>query len=152
MYISSPIGTIKIIIRGKNVLSACFVEYKVPHDLCAKGSEEDVIATQFGEYFAGKRQVFSINFDVDLPTQFQRIVWAEIRNIPFGQTKSYAEIAVSIGKPKAARAVGMACNRNPVNILIPCHRVIGSGGNLTGYAGGLLRKQWLLEHEKCRLI
>jgi len=102
---------------------------------------------QLKEYFEGKRT------DFDLPlllkgTDFQKSVWKALLNIPFGETRSYKDIAVSISNPDASRAVGMANNRNPIAIIIPCHRVIGKNNNLTGYAGGLEKKQHLLELEK----
>ena len=104
-------------------------------------------AVQLTEYFAGKRTEF------DLPltpagTDFQRAVWQALETIPFGETRSYGDIAARVGNPKACRAVGMANNRNPIVIIIPCHRVIGSNGSLTGYGGGLDVKQYLLDLEK----
>jgi methylated-DNA-[protein]-cysteine S-methyltransferase len=104
-------------------------------------------AKQLDEYFNKKRKVF------DLPiilhgTEFQVNVWKALQKIPYGETRSYGEIAAKTGNPKASRAVGMANNRNPIPIIIPCHRVIGSNGSLTGYAGGLELKQQLLELEK----
>ena len=101
---------------------------------------------QLGEYFAGNRREF------DLPlrmhgTEFQRRVWGALTEIPYGETWSYGELAKRIGNPKASRAVGLANGRNPVSILVPCHRVIGADGSLTGYGGGVQRKQWLLAHE-----
>lgn len=102
--------------------------------------------TQLTEYFAGTRR------DFDLPlgaqgTAFQHRVWRALSTIPFGITWDYAQLAHAIGQPTAARAVGMANGRNPVSIVVPCHRVIGKNGTLTGYAGGLNRKAWLLKHE-----
>lgn len=102
---------------------------------------------QLEEYFAGKRREF------DLPlqpqgTDFQKSVWQALREIPYGETASYGEIAAKIGNPKACRAVGMANNRNPIAIIIPCHRVVGAKGALTGYAGGLDKKEYLLKLEK----
>lgn len=108
----------------------------------------DAIA-QLGEYFAGERDVF----DLDLRpsgTDFQRAVWSALAEIPFGETRSYGEIAAVVGRPKAARAVGMANNRNPIAVVVPCHRVIGANGAMVGYAGGLGRKTWLLDHERER--
>lgn len=106
-------------------------------------------AKQLDEYFNRKRKEF------DLPviphgTEFQKKVWKELQKIPYGQTRSYGEIAALTGNPKASRAVGMANNRNPIPVIIPCHRVIGSDGSLTGYAGGLELKRQLLELEKGR--
>jgi methylated-DNA-[protein]-cysteine S-methyltransferase len=102
---------------------------------------------QLAEYFAGERQ------DFDLPlkltgTPFQQRVWQELVRIQFGATITYAELAVRVGKPTASRAVGHANSRNPVSILVPCHRVVGSNGKLTGYAGGVDRKEWLLAWER----
>ena len=108
--------------------------------------------TELSEYFAGKRS----RFDVPLApngTPFQQSVWGALSDIPYGKTCSYGEIAQKIGNPKAARAIGMANNRNPIPIIIPCHRVLGSNGHLTGYAGGLENKSYLLnlENEKAHL-
>jgi methylated-DNA-[protein]-cysteine S-methyltransferase len=102
---------------------------------------------QLEEYFAGQRRSFELKFDID-GTPFQLAVWRELSAIPFGETRSYGEIAVLAGKKGAARAVGGANHRNPTAIIIPCHRVIESNGKLGGYGGGLDRKKWLLEHEK----
>ena len=102
---------------------------------------------QLDEYFQGKRTTFSLPFKLT-GTLFQLAVWKELQNIPYGKTTSYKEIAQKINKPKAYRAVGMANNKNPLPIIIPCHRVIGSNGKLIGYAGGLKLKNYLLELEK----
>ena len=102
---------------------------------------------QLAAYFAGDLR----RFDVPLAprgTEFQRRVWDALRAVPFGTTVSYAELARRIGMPRAARAVGLAVGRNPISIIIPCHRVVGSDGGLTGYAGGLALKSWLLDHER----
>jgi methylated-DNA-[protein]-cysteine S-methyltransferase len=104
-------------------------------------------AEQLAEYFAGKRAEFDLPL-VPAGTEFQLSVWRALQTIPFGETRSYGEIAAQIGNPKACRAVGMANNRNPIAIVIPCHRVIGSDGSLTGYGGGLGIKQYLLDLEK----
>jgi methylated-DNA-[protein]-cysteine S-methyltransferase len=103
-------------------------------------------ARQLRQYFAGERR------DFDLPlrpagTDFQRAVWSALRRVPYAETQSYADIARALGRPSATRAVGAANGQNPVAIIIPCHRVIGADGRLTGYGGGLPRKQWLLAHE-----
>jgi methylated-DNA-[protein]-cysteine S-methyltransferase len=106
-------------------------------------------ARQLGEYFAGKRTAF------DLPlaprgTEFQMEDWKALQDIPYGETRSYSDIARAIGRPKAVRAVGMANNRNPISIIIPCHRVIGADGSLVGYGGGLELKKALLELERAQ--
>ena len=102
---------------------------------------------QIGEYFAGTRKTFSVPLHAP-GTAFQQRVWAALREIPFGEIRSYGEIAAAIGEPKAVRAVGTANGMNRIAILIPCHRVIGANGALTGYGGGLWRKDWLLKHER----
>lgn len=101
---------------------------------------------QLKAYFSGKLRSFDIQTDLE-GTSFQQKVWKELRNIPFGKTISYLELSKRLGDVKAIRAVASANGRNPLWIIIPCHRVIGSDGSLTGYAGGLYRKKWLLEHE-----
>lgn len=105
------------------------------------------IQRQLTEYENGTRKVFELPLHLK-GTDFQRQVWNALLEIPFGETRSYQEIAIRIGKPKALRAVGGACNRNPIGIIVPCHRVIGKNGSLTGYAGGLSYKELLLKHEK----
>ena len=108
-------------------------------------------ARQVGEYLAGKRRVFDVPVEL-AGTDFQKDVWRALLAVPFGATKSYKEIAADVGRPKAVRAVGLANNRNPVSIIVPCHRVIGHDGSLTGYGGGLPVKRFLLELEAGRLI
>jgi len=107
----------------------------------------ELAARELQEYLEGRRMEFDIPLAPD-GTDFQRQVWAELRKIPYGETVSYGEIAARTGRPKAARAVGMANHRNPIPILIPCHRVVGAGGALVGYGGGLSIKKKLLELEK----
>ena len=104
------------------------------------------VVRQLEEYFAGSRREFDLTLHLE-GTPFQRRVWAALREIPYGATLSYGELARRIDKPKASRAVGHANGRNPISILVPCHRVIGTNGSLTGYGGGLDRKRWLLAHE-----
>lgn len=104
-------------------------------------------AAQLAEYFDGRRKHFDLSLELR-GTDFQRAAWSALQKIPFGKTISYGELAASIGKPKAARAVGMANNRNPIVIIVPCHRVIGRNGSLTGYGGGLPVKEFLLNLEK----
>ena len=103
-------------------------------------------ARQLNEYFDGKRQTFALPVCPD-GTDFQKSVWNVLQQIPYGETWSYAQMAAFIGRPKAARAVGNACNKNPIVIVNPCHRIIGADGTLTGFGGGLALKQWLLELE-----
>jgi methylated-DNA-[protein]-cysteine S-methyltransferase len=106
----------------------------------------DATITQLSEYIAGDRTEFDLPLDL-VGTDFQKDVWAGLCRIPFGETQSYGELADELDKPGAARAVGAATGRNPVSIVVPCHRLVGSSGKLTGFAGGLDTKQWLLTHE-----
>lgn len=109
--------------------------------------ENNDIQKQLTEYEKGSRKKFDLPLHL-IGTEFQKQVWNALLEIPYGETRSYQEIAIRIGKPKALRAVGGACNRNPIGIIVPCHRVIGKNGSLTGYAGGLSYKELLLNHEK----
>jgi methylated-DNA-[protein]-cysteine S-methyltransferase len=104
-------------------------------------------AAQLAEYFAGCRQCFELQLDLRAGTAFQQAVWQALLNLPYGHTTSYGELARRIGRPKAVRALGAAVGRNPVSIIVPCHRVMGADGSLTGYAGGLPRKTALLQLE-----
>jgi len=108
------------------------------------------VVEQLAEYFAGERTDFELSLDL-VGTAFQRTVWTALREIPYGQTCSYGEIARKIGSPGASRAVGLANGHNPIGIIVPCHRVIGANGSLTGYGGGLERKRMLLDLEKSRM-
>ena len=102
---------------------------------------------QLDEFFAGKRKTFDLPLAPKGP-EFQQKGWKALQEIPYGETKTYGEIAAAIGNPKAARAVGMANNKNPIGIIIPCHRVVGANGKLVGYAGGMEKKEFLLELER----
>jgi AraC family transcriptional regulator of adaptative response/methylated-DNA-[protein]-cysteine methyltransferase len=105
------------------------------------------LRAELEEYFRGERRRFAVPLDLG-GTAFQQRVWSRLREIPFGDTRSYAEVASQVGKPEAVRAIGQANGRNPVAIVVPCHRVVGADGSLSGYGGGLWRKRWLLEHER----
>jgi methylated-DNA-[protein]-cysteine S-methyltransferase len=109
-----------------------------------------VAREQLAEYFAGERQVFDLPLRL-VGTDFQKAVWRQLAEIPFGVSISYAELARRVGQPTATRAVGAANGRNPISIIVPCHRVIATNGKLTGYGGGLENKKWLLDHEESRL-
>lgn len=143
-FIQSPLGITKIEgdengIAVISVLSEGKETKKIPDTL-----KEAVIQLQ--EYFEGKRTEFTFKLNPQ-GTEFQQKVWQELLNIPFGKTTSYMDLSKKLGDVKAIRAVASANGKNPLWIVVPCHRVIGSDGSLTGYAGGLWRKQWLLEHE-----
>ena len=145
-YCKSPLGLIKIVGTQDSILTLDFVEEMQPDDddlpFCVKEC-----AKQIAEYFEGQRKEFFLNL-APRGTEFQRLVWRQLEKIPFGAVATYADIAGVIGKPKACRAVGNANGKNPIAIIIPCHRVIGSDGSLTGYGGGLWRKEWLIAHER----
>lgn len=108
----------------------------------------DEAARQIAEYFLGKRKKFDIPLSFDKDTPFRRKVYSNLLKIPYGKTATYKELAVMTGNPNASRAVGGALNKNPLLILVPCHRIVGSDGNLTGFAGGVDKKRFLLELEK----
>lgn len=112
----------------------------------AKGGPLPQTVRQLEEYFAGRRRDFDLPLCLD-GTPFQRRVWKVLTGIPYGETMSYGQLAKRIDSPNASRAVGLANGRNPISILVPCHRVIGANGSLTGYGGGVERKRWLLAHE-----
>ncbi|MHC1745777.1 MAG: methylated-DNA--[protein]-cysteine S-methyltransferase [Negativicutes bacterium] len=150
-FYQTIIGKIGIADNGNAISQLTFADEKVPVDALVK--ETPLIkeaAQQIKEYLAGKRKVFDIPIAAK-GTPFQQIVWEALRAIPYGETRSYKEIAENIGQPKACRAVGMANNRNPIALMVPCHRVIGANGKLVGYAGGLDIKEKLLNLEKAHV-
>lgn len=149
----SPVGRLKLVASDKG-LAAILWEDDNPKRVRLNLVDEEprnpiLIETerQLTEYFAGKRKSFTMKLDFN-GTDFQKSVWQALLKIPFGQTRSYGEIAKSVGNPKAVRAVGAANGKNPISIIAPCHRVIGSTGKLTGFAGGLDVKAQLLELER----
>jgi methylated-DNA-[protein]-cysteine S-methyltransferase len=141
-FFCSPIGTIEMVWSDNGLTSAKFTDFP------ANSNHKTNASIQLEEYFFGNRKDFNLELDLE-GTDFHKNAWQEMLNIPYGQTKTYGEISKKLQKPGAARAVGMACNKNPVMIFIPCHRVLGANGRLTGYAGGLEKKQWLVKHENC---
>ncbi len=153
-WTESPIGRITLYGDENAILGLTFEQDRHPRDWSGAVAEATAILLdaerQLQEYFGGWRKSF------DLPlrpvgTEFQERVWRQLLEIPFGKTISYLELAKRLGNEKAVRAVGMANGRNPVGLIIPCHRVIGSNGDLIGYGGGLPRKEYLLKHEGARL-
>ncbi len=143
-YYRSPIGILEITGSDSGVSSISFVDDAIDHGETPVALEDCV--SQLDEYFSGKRKEFSLNLDLR-GTEFQKRVWRELQKIPFGKTVSYLDIALAVGTSESTRAVGRANGQNPIVIVIPCHRVIGSDGSLTGYGGGLWRKRWLLDFE-----
>lgn len=143
-FYNSPVGWLEITASLTGLTGIWFCESKEAPDSPNQFTEE--AQKQLQEYFEKKRTTFDLPLDMR-GTDFQRKVWTELLNIPFGKTISYMELSKRIGHVKAIRAVGHANGQNPLSIVVPCHRVIGSNGSLTGYGGGLWRKEWLLEHE-----
>lgn len=152
--IKSPVGKLKLV-ADESALIAILWESDGPARVRLNGApkpghEHAVLSAaeeQLGEYFAGKRESFDLPL-APLGTEFQKKVWKALRRIPFGKTWSYRELAVAIGSPKASRAVGAANGRNPLSIVVPCHRVIGADGSLTGFAAGVEVKAKLIELER----
>jgi methylated-DNA-[protein]-cysteine S-methyltransferase len=153
--VGSPCGPLTLVAEGEHLVGLYMEAQRHRPDEAAFGERLPEpsgppfaeTARQLEEYFAGRREVF------DLPlrlcgTPFQRRVWAALCEIPLGETWTYGRLAEHIGRPTASRAVGLANGRNPIGVIVPCHRVVGSGGGLTGYGGGLDRKRALLEHER----
>jgi methylated-DNA-[protein]-cysteine S-methyltransferase len=153
-YLPSPIGPL-LLAGDEQGLRQLYMDnrphWTPPEQWFAAGNELDTVCRQLDEYFEGKRESFDIRL-APQGTAFQQSVWQALQLIPFGHTWSYAGLAEHIGNPKAVRAVGTANGANPISIIIPCHRVIGSNGTLTGYGGGLERKQVLLQLEGAWLI
>jgi methylated-DNA-[protein]-cysteine S-methyltransferase len=147
----SPVGPLRLVARGGALAGVYFPGHRgAPPPGRPVGGGHAVLAQaaeQLGEYFAGRRLAFSLPL-APRGTDFQRRVWRALVAITPGTTRSYAELAREVGRPDAARATGSANARNPLSIVVPCHRVVGAAGALTGYAGGLERKAWLLAHER----
>ncbi|MCR6106026.1 methylated-DNA--[protein]-cysteine S-methyltransferase [Salipaludibacillus agaradhaerens] len=159
--ISTPIGPISLATSEKGI---CFVEFGSlqttrpifitrlkRHHIVAEVREDsgpliETAEKQISDYFTGVRKRFDLPLDL-FGTAFQKLVWHEVEKIPYGSTASYKQIAINIGAPRAVRAIGGANNKNPIPIIIPCHRVIGSNGAMVGYGGGLDKKEALLKHE-----
>jgi methylated-DNA-[protein]-cysteine S-methyltransferase len=151
--ISSPVGQLKLVASEDALVAVLWeneTQGRVRLGEMKKVKKHPILAEsqrQLEEYFAGRRETFDLPMKPVVGTGFQRKVWKALCSIPFGETRSYAQIAKKIGSPKASRAVGAANGRNPLSIVVPCHRVVGASGKLTGFAGGLAKKSVLLEHE-----
>lgn len=148
--IESPLGELTLVSTG-NGLAAIHFGRRVPRDAVSDVGVNRTVIRQIEEYFLGRRTEFDFPLDWQ-GTEFQLAVWRELLQIPYGQTRTYGEIATRLGKPRAARAVGMANHDNRIPIVVPCHRVVGHDGSLTGYAGGLHIKQQLLHIETRKLF
>jgi methylated-DNA-[protein]-cysteine S-methyltransferase len=150
-YVDSPIGRLLLHSDGE-VLTGLYMDAHKQRRRPEMGSENpaagplSLAIRQLNEYFAGQRREFDLPMRLD-GTDFQKRVWRELTEIPYGVTWSYGELASRVGNARASRAVGLANGSNPLSIFVPCHRVIGSNGSLTGYGGGMERKKWLLAHE-----
>jgi methylated-DNA-[protein]-cysteine S-methyltransferase len=148
VILRKELGPMRFVARGDALVSLWFVDGE-------ESGERDALLDraieEVDEYFAGKRTEFSIPLAPE-GTPFQHDVWNALKAIPFGETRSYMDVAAAIGKPKAVRAVGAANGKNPLGIIVPCHRVIGADGSLTGYAGGMERKKFLLDLERHRFV
>jgi methylated-DNA-[protein]-cysteine S-methyltransferase len=154
---ASPVGTLTLVASDKG-LTAILWENDDPNrvrlgTMVTNDSHPILVEAerQLIDYFAGRRTAFTLPLAFE-GTSFQQEVWAALLTIPFGETRSYGEIAHQIGRPSASRAVGAANGRNPISIIAPCHRVIGANGTLTGFAGGLEAKAWLLEMERAIVL
>lgn len=147
-YLPTEIGFIRIISNGKGITGIKFMDSDGPED---PDIHTESAKTQLSEYFKGQRDQFNLTL---LPegTQFEKTVWNSLLEIPQGQTTTYGSIAKKMGNSKSSQAVGHANSKNPIAVVIPCHRVIGAGNSLVGYAGGIERKQWLLKHEGALLL
>lgn len=145
---NSPVGKILIIESDNSIVGVHFYDNA---EFCDDTPLLRETIKQLDEYFRGSRREFSVPLRAK-GSEFQQSVWQALTDIPFGETRSYGEIARAVGNPKASRAVGMANNKNPIGIIVPCHRVIGANGKLVGYAGGLDKKSYLLQMEKNYLL
>ncbi len=152
--VSGALGALRILATDTAVVAIYFADHHRARALPARqlgpGVRHDLLdraALELEEYLHGARRSFTLPLAAG-GTPFQRAVWDALTAIPFGETRSYSEIALAIGRPRAVRAVGAANALNPISVVVPCHRVIGSSGDLTGYAGSMERKRWLLGHER----
>jgi methylated-DNA-[protein]-cysteine S-methyltransferase len=144
-YFDSPVGILQVSCDEQNIVSIKFMDSPVDMSLNHHPLLDQSVQ-QLKDYFSGRRMIFEIPY-VQPGTDFQRKIWDHLIKIPFGKTLTYKQLTAQFGDMKAIRAVASANGKNDLAILVPCHRVIGSNGSLTGYAGGLWRKKWLLEHE-----
>ena len=144
-FLKTEIGFLKIIASESHLLEVIFLDTNTEKASPNKITEQTKV--QLEQYFTGERKTFDLPLDPQ-GSEFQKRVWKELAKIPYGTSTSYLDMAERLGDPKVIRAAASANGKNPISIIIPCHRVIGSDGSLTGYAGGLHRKEWLLRHER----
>ena len=142
---ATPIGDLSVAVDGDRVCGVRFGAVSVVGQ--PPGAAMGAALAELSEYFAGARTDFTVPIEVRGGSEFERAVWAELARIPYGEMRTYGQVAAAVGDPAAARAVGVACNRNPIPVIVPCHRVVGAGGKLVGFGGGLPRKRHLLELE-----
>ncbi|MFA1821752.1 methylated-DNA--[protein]-cysteine S-methyltransferase [Virgibacillus oceani] len=149
----SPVGVLEIIGTDEAIYELNFTDKKQTENNLDQNHPSIFhrCSEQLDEYFQGKRKTFSIGY-VLKGTEFQKKVWNALTEIPYGKTGSYRDIAIAVNSEKAVRAVGGANGKNKISIIIPCHRIIGANGKLTGYGGGLWRKEWLLKHEQKKAV
>jgi methylated-DNA-[protein]-cysteine S-methyltransferase len=157
VVVDTPIGPLTLVASGRGLRAVMWPDEELGRvrldatDAAAAGTPAEAIlqtaSEQLGQYFDGERTTFDVALD-PVGTDFQQTAWAALRTIPYGETISYGEQAARLGDRRKARAVGAANGRNPISIIVPCHRVVGSTGALTGFAGGLSTKAWLLDHER----
>lgn len=149
--VASPVGELRLVATAAALIGVYFPHHKRAPALDARDSDRhdvlDLAERELAAYFGGEPVRFSTPL-APVGTAFQRAVWSALLAIPLGETRSYAALARAIGRPTASRAVGAANGLNPLSVFVPCHRVIGAGGALTGYAGGIDSKRWLLDHER----
>ncbi|MFI5495475.1 methylated-DNA--[protein]-cysteine S-methyltransferase [Actinoplanes sp. NPDC051859] len=144
LLVDSPIGPLGVKLDRGTVVG---VRFGAAEDWAGGGADAEPIVRELADYFAGTRTDFAVPVELRGGSEFERAVWGQIALIPYGEMRTYGAIATALGDPGAARAVGTACNRNPVPVIVPCHRVVGAGGKLVGFGGGLPRKRQLLELE-----
>lgn len=147
--VETPVGPVTVEAGDDGVRA---VQLGPGREAPADASQEDggllaEAVAQLRAYFAGARTEFTLPLVILEGSEFERAVWAELTRIPYGEMRTYGEVAAAVGDAGAARAVGTACNHNPIPVIVPCHRVVGAGGKLVGFGAGLPRKRWLLEHE-----
>jgi len=151
--IDTPVGTLRLVAGEAGLIAVLWPDdrdgrVRLPAAVAADRDDPRLrpAVDQLGQYFAGTRQEFSLAAEAS-GTEFQRLAWTTLARIPFGETRTYSQQASAMGRPAAVRAAGGAIGRNPLSIVVPCHRVVGADGSLTGFAGGVRAKAWLLEHE-----